>query len=95
MGSDIEVSESIFGDVPSVVGKYFEADNVQYRVSGCKNVPITTYMLYSDIYIPYTASKIDYKSKEYRGSYLAILLVASEADLQKIRDEYESVVSAN
>ena len=50
-----DTRKAYFGDVPSVVGKYIEADNVQYRVSGVvKNVPITLYMLYSDIYLPYT-----------------------------------------
>ncbi len=37
-----EIKKEYFGDVASVVGKYIEADNVQYRVSGVvKNVPIT------------------------------------------------------
>src|SRR5947207_1328458 len=37
-----ELKQSYFGDVPSVVGKYIEADNVKYRVAGVvKNVEIT------------------------------------------------------
>ena len=68
-----DIKKEYFGDMPSVVGKYIEADNVQYRVSGVvKNVPITTYMLYSDIYLPYTVSKTDYKDKAYRGGYMDI-----------------------
>ena len=53
---------------------------------------MTTYMLYSDIYLPYTVSKTDYRNKEYGGGYLAVLLAASKSDLQKIQDEYEGVV---
>jgi len=87
------IKKAYFGDISSVVGKYIEADNVQYRVNGVvKNVPITTYMLYSDIYIPYTVSKMDYRDKNYGGGYLAVLLAASKADVQKVHDEYEAVV---
>jgi putative ABC transport system permease protein len=82
-----------FGDIPSVVGKYIEADNVLYRVSGVvKNVPITTYMLYSDIYLPYTVSKGDYNDRSYRGNYTGILLAASKADIPKIQQEYEQMI---
>lgn len=90
-----DMKNEYFGDdVPSVVGKYIEADNVKYRVTGVvKNIPITTYMLYSDIYLPYTVSKTDYKSKGYLGSSLSILLAKSPSDLPKIQKEYEQVVA--
>jgi putative ABC transport system permease protein len=82
-----------FGEIPSVVGKYIEADNVLYRVSGVvKNVPITTYMLYSDIYLPYTVSKGDNNDRSYRGNYNGILLAASKADIPKIQQEYEQMI---
>src|SRR5580704_10388623 len=46
-----DARKSYFGDDGPVIGKYIEADNVRYRVCGVvKNVPVTTYMLYSDIY---------------------------------------------
>ncbi|HTI12790.1 MAG TPA: FtsX-like permease family protein [Puia sp.] len=84
-----------FGDETSVVGKYIEADNVQYRVNGVvKNVPITLYMLYSDIYLPYTASKSDQNAnKGYSGGYTGILLADSKSDLPRMRKEYEEMVS--
>jgi len=82
-----------FGDVPSVIGKYIEADNVKYRVTGVvKNIPVTSYMLYSDIYLPYTVSKTDYKNKGYGGGYQAILLAASKSDVPKMHDEYEQII---
>jgi len=88
-----EIKKQYFGDDPSVVGKYIEADNVQYRVSGVvRDVPVTTYMLYSEIYIPYTLSKTDYRNKSYGGGYLAILLGATKSDVQKMHDEYEDVI---
>ena len=88
-----DMKNEYFGDAPSVVGKYIEADNVKYRVIGVvKNVPITSYLTYSDIYLPYTVSKSDYKDKGYEGGYTAILLAKSSADLKKMHDEYEDVI---
>jgi len=88
-----DMKNEYFGDVPSVIGKYIEADNVKYRVTGVvKNVPITSYMTFSDIYLPYTVSKGDYKDKGYGGAYGGILLAASKADVQKMHDEYEQMV---
>ncbi len=89
-----DTKRNYFGDVSSVVGKYIEADNVQYRVCGVvKNVPITLYMLYSDIYLPYTVSKTDYSDKGYRGNYTGVLLAASKTDLPKMQKEYEQMIS--
>jgi len=88
-----DMKKEYFGDAPSVIGKFIEADNVKYRVTGVvKNVPITTYMLYSDIYLPYTVSKTDYRDKSYRGSYMGILLAPSKADVPKMHDEYEQMI---
>ncbi|WPV02666.1 FtsX-like permease family protein [Mucilaginibacter sp. cycad4] len=88
-----DMKREYFGDVPSVVGKYIEADNVNYRVMGVvKNVPITDYMLYSDIYLPYTVSKANYKDKGYMGGYMGILLANSPGDVQKMHDEYENLM---
>ena len=62
------MKKQYFGDVPSVVGKFIEADNVKYRITGVvKDIPITSYMTYSQIYLPYTVSKTDYKDKGYGG----------------------------
>ncbi|MFT3935747.1 MAG: ABC transporter permease [Chitinophagaceae bacterium] len=90
-----DTKKAYFGDVPSVVGEYIEADNVQYRVCGVvKNVPITTYMLYSDIYLPYSVAKIDYKSNtSYNGPNTVLLLAESKADIPKIQKEFEEIVS--
>jgi len=88
-----DTKKAYFGDIPSVVGKYIEADNVQYRVCGVvKNVPITTYMLYSDIYLPYTVSKTDYKDKGYTGGFTGILMAESKEDIPKIQKEFEEIV---
>ena len=89
-----DMKNEYFGDIPSVVGKYIEADNVKYRVTGVvKNIPITSYMTYSQIYLPYTVSKTDYKSKAYMGGFMAIILAATKADVPKMRAEYAQIVS--
>ncbi|MEP6949949.1 MAG: FtsX-like permease family protein [Ginsengibacter sp.] len=89
-----DTKRKYFGDVPSVVGKYIEADNVQYRVGGVvKNVPITMYMIFSDIYLPYTVSKTDYNDKGYTGGYTGILLAASKEDVPKMQEEYDQMIS--
>ncbi|MES2108350.1 MAG: FtsX-like permease family protein [Bacteroidota bacterium] len=90
-----DIKKEYFGDIPSAIGKYFEADNVKYKVIGViKGVPITSYMMYSDIYLPYTVAKDNgYKTnKSYQGGYYGILLANSSADLDKMHDEYEAMV---
>ena len=88
-----DMKRKYFGDTGPVVGKYLEADNIQYRVTGVvKNVPITTFRMYSDIYLPYTVSKTSYKDKSYGGDYTAILLAEKKSDLKKMRREFDEVV---
>ncbi|MDB5211296.1 MAG: FtsX-like permease family protein [Sediminibacterium sp.] len=83
-----------FGDVTNVVGKYIETDNVQYRVQGVvKNVPMTMLFAYADMYLPYTVSKADYRSKVYTGGYFAILLARSKSDIPKIQAEFAGIIS--
>lgn len=90
-----DIKKAYFGNQASVVGQYIEADNVKYRVSGVvRSVPITTYMLYSDIYLPYSVAKIDYKSNtSYSGPNTGILMAESPADIPAIQKEFEQMVS--
>ncbi|MEO6631680.1 MAG: FtsX-like permease family protein, partial [Mucilaginibacter sp.] len=90
-----DMKREYFGDTPSVVGKLIEADNVNYRVTGVvKNVPITSYMLYSDIYLPFTVAKTDFrKDKGLQGGFYGVLLAKSSADLPKMHDEYEDMIT--
>jgi putative ABC transport system permease protein len=89
-----ELKNSYFGDVPSVVGKYIEADNVKYRVAGVvKNVAITNMYVFADLYLPYTVSKANYKDESLIGDYNAILLANSKDDLPKIKTEFDEIVS--
>jgi putative ABC transport system permease protein len=88
-----DLKNDYFGDVPNVVGKYIEADNVQYRVTGVvKSVAVTMLVSYGDLYAPYTISKTDYRKKGIMGNYGAVLLAHSKADISKIQQEYADVV---
>ncbi|WP_426668076.1 ABC transporter permease [Mucilaginibacter sp. McL0603] len=90
-----DMKKEYFGDATSVVGQYIEADNVKYRVIGVvQNVPITSYMTYSDIYLPYTVAKDGaYKTnKGYQANYYGILLANSTADVDKMHNEYEQMI---
>ncbi len=89
-----ETRKAYFGDVPTAIGKYIEADNVSYRVTGVvKNVSVINLYSYSDIWLPYTVSKADYKDQSFIGGYHAILLANLKSDLPKIKAEFDQVVS--
>ncbi len=88
------IKKAFFGDLPSVVGKYVETDNVQYRVMGVvKDVSETNAFVHADIYLPYTVSKDDYKDKGFLGSYNAILQAGSPSDNLKVKKEFEQIVA--
>jgi putative ABC transport system permease protein len=88
-----DTRKAYFGDLALVVGKYIEADNIKYRVSGVvKNVPVTQMTMYGDMYLPYTVSKNDYKSREFNGNYSGILLAKSTDDVPKMQKEYDQMV---
>jgi putative ABC transport system permease protein len=90
-----DMKKAYFGDdAGPVVGKYLEADNVKYKVCGVvKNIPITAYMVYADIYLPYTVSKKDFKTdKSYMGGFSGILLAANKADVPKMQKEFDQII---
>lgn len=89
-----DLKKQYFGDATSVTGKYIEADNVQYRITGVvKSAPATMPASYADLFVPYTTSKSDWGAKTYTGNYSAILLANTKADIPKIQAEYAHVVS--
>ncbi|WP_276479425.1 ABC transporter permease [Paraflavitalea pollutisoli] len=82
-----------FGET-TAVGKYFETDNVKYRVCGVvKDVPITLIFSYANVYLPYTLSKTGRNDTRFEGMYTAIILARSKADLPAIQDEYQQTIA--
>jgi putative ABC transport system permease protein len=91
-----DMKKEYFGNDDSpAVGKYIEADNVKYRVCGVvKSLPVTSYVLYSDIYLPITTSKTKPDAdKGYMGNYGAILLAKNTGDVSKMKKEYADIVA--
>jgi putative ABC transport system permease protein len=83
-----------FGDVPNVVGKYIEADNIRYRVIGVvKTPPVTSNTYYASLYLPYTLSKFNYKNTDLMGGSNAVILAKTPADRDKMSREYAQIVS--
>lgn len=90
-----DMKKEYFGEESGpVVGKYLEADNLKYRICGVvKNIPITAYTLYADIYLPYTVSKIDLlHDKGYMGDFNAIILADNKADVLKMQKEFDQMI---
>lgn len=87
------LKEAYFGG-GEVVGKFITADDIQYRVIGVvKDVPASSQMFFSDMYLPYTVSKKDYrKEKGYFGSFRVALLAKDVADVPKMRQEYDDMI---
>ncbi len=82
-----------FGEGESAVGKYIEADNEEYRVTGVvKAAPLAFSFSKANIYVPYTASKSDYSYKSISGPFSAVILAKSKADIPAIQEEYQSII---
>jgi putative ABC transport system permease protein len=91
-----DMKKEYFGEGSGpAVGKYIEADNIKYRVCGVvKSLPITAYVLYSDIYLPITTSKTKLDAdKGYMGNYGAIILAKDASDVPKMKKEYADIVA--
>lgn len=86
--------KAYFGDVPTVVGKYMEADNVNYRVIGVvKNVSDLLTNFAGDLYLPYTVSKVNYKEVTLGGEYNAVLLARTKEDVPAMLKEYNLMLA--
>lgn len=90
-----DLKKEYFGNEPSVAGKFIEADDVRYRVSGVvRNVPATNYLFACDIFLPLTVAKVDFRSnKDYRGNFIGVLMAASAADVPGMKAEYEQMAA--
>jgi len=89
-----DTKKAYFGEAATVIGKSIEADNVNYKVIGVvKNVPRTMTNIYGDMYLPYTVSKANYKEPGLMGDYNAILLAGSDADVPKMKQEFNQMIA--
>ncbi|MCW3117666.1 MAG: FtsX-like permease family protein [Chitinophagaceae bacterium] len=89
-----DTRNNYFGMNIDAAGKYIETDNVQYRVSGVvKNAPLFNRSAYADIYVPYSLSKANIHYPDISGGYNGILLLHSEADIPKMKEEFNQMAS--
>jgi len=88
-----DLKKAYFGDTGSVLGRDLEADNVRYKVIGVvANVSKTLLYSYANLYLPYTVSKVSWKSSDLMGGYTGELLAKSVQDLPKMQAEYQQMV---
>lgn len=83
--------QKFFGHEPGV-GKTIEVDGQQFRVVGVvANVPIFRMTPFSDIWVPISTSKSDsYRTQKLSGSFEAMILARSAADIPAIREEFSA-----
>jgi putative ABC transport system permease protein len=87
------LKKKYFGDVPSVIGKYIEADNTRYQVIGVvKDVSKTLWTVYGNMYLPYTTSKFSDKNTDLMGSYTAVLVAKSTGEIPAMVAEYNQML---
>lgn len=86
--------KAYFGDATLVTGKFIKVDNIDYKVIGVvRDVNKLNGNVAGDLYIPYTLSKQDYSYKDLLGDYNGILLAKDAADLPRIQQQYQQMVS--
>jgi putative ABC transport system permease protein len=80
-------------DSEAVTGQFIEVDNRKYRVIGVvQGVPVTRPFTTGDMYIPYSASHKDGRSKGFMGGYVAMVLARDQADFPAIQSELTGVI---
>ncbi|MFT3826335.1 MAG: ABC transporter permease [Chitinophagaceae bacterium] len=89
-----DLRKKYFGENEKAVGKYIEADNEEFRVTGVvKTAPSAFQFSEADIYVPYTTSKLDLYYKSLNGIYTAVILARSKADIPAIQQEYQNIIA--
>ena len=98
--------QQYFNDEGTVVGKFIELDNVNYRVIGVvKLAPKTNHNFSGDVYLPYSVSKTHFRhmgkpgqaklslQDRFMGSFGAVLLAKSESELPAMRKELNDLLA--
>lgn len=88
-----QTRDDYFGKGLPALGKTIEINGQNLRVVGVvRGCPITRMVVAADVYLPYHLQKRDPNNHELGGSYYAIALARSAADLPAIRQEYFGIV---
>ncbi|MCC6462542.1 MAG: ABC transporter permease [Saprospiraceae bacterium] len=88
-----QTRDDYFGKGLPALGKTIEINGQNLRVIGVvRGCPITRMVVAADVYLPYHLQKRDPNNQDMNGSYYAIVLARSEADLPAIQREYFEIV---
>ena len=88
-------AQRYFGpDAATAVGRFVVLDAVRYQVVGVvRDVGISRIYSYADVWLPVTTTTDDLRNPNYQGRYQAIVLARTPADLPRIQDEYQQVIT--
>lgn len=82
--------ERFFGDSPGL-GRTIEVDQQEFRVVGVvRNVPITRFVPFADVWVPISTSRSEGYKRELVGDYVGLILARSRADLQGLRADFQT-----
>lgn len=85
--------ENYFGKGARALGKYIEANNQKYRVVGVvRSVSAMSAYCYADVYLPYSLSPGDLRSRSLLGEFNATFLLADAADAPALQQELSTLV---
>lgn len=89
-----DARDDYFGEGIPAVGKFLKIDNIPFRVLGVvENTSQTQMVLSGDIFTPFGRNEASGYNKSFIGGFYTFLEGESAADLDKIREEYQSVVA--
>lgn len=83
-----------FGSTAGAVGSTIEVDAVRYRVVGVvHDVPVMRLLTYADVWTPITTTTDDLRKADLLGTYQAIVLARSPAEVPRVQDEYDQLIA--
>ena len=83
-----------FGTSQNVLGRAMELDAVRYRVIGVvRDVALSRIQSYAEVWVPLTTTTENLRNPDYLGGYQAIMLAPTPADVDKVKAEFQQVIS--
>ncbi|WP_035565897.1 ABC transporter permease [Hymenobacter sp. IS2118] len=81
-------------DAATAVGRFVVLDAVRYRVVGVvHDVGLARFHSYADVWLPNTVSTYNLRDPNYQGSFQAIVLARTPAEVPRVQDEFQRVLA--